>query len=53
MSERLESMIAIINEKSKEIETKEQQPLDGEGIAMAEHKRFTFDIVDTPVDPLR
>ena len=53
MNERLKCMTAIINEKSKEIKKKEQQPLDGEGITMAEHKRFTFDIVDTPVDPLR
>lgn len=28
-------------------------PLDAEGKALAEHKRYTFDIVDTPVDPLR
>ena len=53
MSERLESMTAIINEKSKEIETMEQPPLDNEGVALAEHKRFTFDIIDTPIDPLR
>ena len=39
--------------KVKDIEKKKLQPLDPEGQALAEHKRFTFDIVNTPVDPLR
>ena len=44
---------AIQNQKAKEIEEKEPHPLDPEGVRMAEHKRFTFDIINTPVDPLR
>lgn len=28
-------------------------PLDPEGKEIAKHKRETFDIIDTPVDPLR
>lgn len=46
-------MDEIQREKIKEIEKKDLQPLDPEGQALAEHKRFTFDIVNTPVDPLR
>ena len=43
----------IQRDKASELEKKEIQPLDPEGIKLAEHKRFTFDIVNTPVDPLR
>lgn len=43
----------IQREKVKDIERETLLPLDDEGIALAEHKRFTFDIVDTPTDPLR
>lgn len=53
MSRELETMAAIQAEKAKDIDTQEQQPLDAEGVALAEHKRFTFDIIETPVDPLR
>lgn len=53
MKNRLEDMQAIQMEKSKEIEKKEPLPLDPEGVALAGEKRFTFDIVNTPVDPLR
>lgn len=49
----LAHMARIQSQKTKEIDEKELQPLDGKGIALAEHKRFTFDIIDTPVDPLR
>lgn len=49
----LEVMAAIQDEKEREIEAAEQLPLDAEGVALTEHKRFTFDIIDTPVDPLR
>lgn len=50
---RLDDMDAIQKEKAKEIERDGAHPLDPEGKAMAEHKRMTFDIIDTPVDPLR
>ena len=46
-------MDEIQREKIKDIEKEELQPLNPEGEALAEHKRFTFDIVNTPVDPLR
>ena len=49
----LNTMHSIQNEKAKELTKKEMQPLDPEGTAMAEHKRFSLDIVDTPTDPLR
>lgn len=53
MTRNLDVMAAIQTNKAKEIEKQAQQPLDPEGKAMAEYKRFTFDIIDTPVDPLR
>ena len=53
MERDLKVMTAILNEKEKEVEREEMQELDPEGKTMSEHKRFTFDIVDTPVDPLR
>ena len=53
MEKRLEEMTAIMNEKSKEIDSKQLPPLDPEGEVLAKHKRETFDIVDTPVDPRR
>lgn len=53
MEKRLEEMSAIMEEKGKEINGKELPPLDPEGKEIAKHKRETFDIIDTPVDPLR
>lgn len=53
MERDLNVMAQIQKEKQKEIEAEELQPLDDEGDTMAEHKRFTFDIVDIPTDPLR
>lgn len=49
----LNVMTQIQEEKKKDIQREGQHALDHEGIALAEHKRFTFDIVDTPADPLR
>ena len=49
----LETMKNIMDQKSKDIETQEQLPLDKEGKLLAEGKRFTFDVINTPVDPLR
>ena len=40
-------------QEAKEADQTELQPLDAEGIALAEHKRETLDVVATPVDPLR
>lgn len=53
MEKRLEEMSQIMNEQNKEIAGKQLPPLDPEGKTLAQHKRETFDIVDTPVDPLR
>lgn len=53
MTRDLDIMNAIQEEREKELEEEELQPLDAEGKALAEHKRFTFDIVDIPNDPLR
>lgn len=46
----LETMTAIQEETER---TNSQLPLDEEGKALAEKKRFTFDVIVTPVDPLR
>lgn len=53
MTRDLKVMAAIQKEKAKEIERGAKHPLDAEGDKLAETKRFTFDIIDTPVDPLR
>lgn len=53
MERDIETMAEIQDEKEKEIETRELQPLDAEGVALAEHKRFTFDVINIPSDPLR
>ena len=51
MEKDLDVMAQIQNEKAREEE--KRHPLDAEGIALAEHKRGTIDVVATPVDPLR
>lgn len=53
MEKRLEEMAAIMEEKNREINAGQLPPLNQEGEALAEHKRETFDIIATPVDPLR
>lgn len=53
MEKRLEEMSQIMEEKNREIAGKQLPPLDPEGETIAKHKRETFDIIDTPVDPLR
>ena len=53
MEKRLEEMSTIMEEKGREINGKQLPPLDPEGKEVAKHKRETFDIIDTPVDPLR
>ena len=46
-------MDEIQRQKARDMANKDLQPLNPEGEAIAEHKRFTFDIISTPVDPLR
>ncbi len=53
MSNDLETMVRIMDEADREHEARELIPLDAEGKALAEHKRFTFDVIETPADPLR
>lgn len=53
MTRDLDVMTAIQKQKARDIRGKELQPLDAEGKKLAEHKRYTFDIVDLPTDPLR
>ena len=53
MTRDINVMKDIQDQKIKDIEKRDLHPLDDEGTAMAEHKRFTFDLVDTPTDPLR
>ncbi len=53
MERDLNVMDEIQREKEKEIEAQGLPPLDSEGQVLAEGKRFTFDVVDTPSDPLR
>jgi hypothetical protein len=55
MSMELDTMAAIMAEKSKEMQQQEPHPLDPEGRYMAEEKRKTFDLPTNAVkvDPLR
>lgn len=53
MNRELNVMDKIQEQKAKELDEKELQPLNPEGKEIAKHKRFSFDIVDTPDDPLR
>ena len=53
MTRDLDIMTDIINQKEKDIEATELQPMDPEGKKMGEHKRFTFDVLTVPTDPLR
>lgn len=53
MDRDLDIMATIMEEREKELKTEELQPLNPEGETMAEHKRFTFDVITVPTDPLR
>ena len=53
MERDLETMTTIQEQKERDLKGQPLQPLDPEGRTLAEHKRFTFDIVDVPTDPLR
>ena len=45
--------VDIMNEAEKTHENNGPIPLDAEGMALAEGKRFTFDVITVPTDPLR
>lgn len=53
MERNLHTMETIMKEKDLDIARAQQPPLDAEGQKLSETKRFTFDIVETPLDPLR
>lgn len=53
MTRDLDTMKTIIDQKERDIEAEELQPMDPEGKRLAEHKRFTFDVLTVPTDPLR
>lgn len=53
MERDLQIMTEILEEKDKELAHQELIPLNAEGKRLGEHKRFTFDVIDTPADPLR
>lgn len=53
MTMNYETMVQIQDQKQKDLLKDEMLPLDPEGRRLAEHKRFTFDVIETPVDPLR
>lgn len=56
MTREINMMAHIQAEKEKEIDRElNGQPLtlNAENNTLAEGKRFIFDIIDTPVDPLR
>lgn len=49
----LDIMNQIQTQKERDMEGQPLTPLDTEGTKLAEEKRFTFDLVDIPIDPLR
>lgn len=53
MDRDLDIMDTIQTQKEKDIAASTLQPLDAEGKRLGEHKRFTFDVIDFPSDPLR
>lgn len=53
MKRNLDIMNRIQNQKERDIAASMLQPLDPEGKKLAEGKRFTFDIIAIPSDPLR
>ena len=53
MTRDLETMEQIMGQKEKDLEADGQPELDPEIDELAEKKRFTFDIINTPSDPLR
>lgn len=53
MTRELDTMEEIMEQKETDIMADGVPELDPETEALAEHKRFTFDIVNIPTDPLR
>lgn len=53
IQENLRVITQIIEQKDNDIAKAGQPRLDSETLRLAEHKRFTFDVITTPTDPLR
>lgn len=53
MTRDLNVIGAIQYQKNRELSTKDNPPLDPEGVALAKHCRITFDIIEIPADPKR
>lgn len=53
MDKDLNTMAVIQNQKAKDMAKDAQQPLDAEGRELAEKKRWTLDIPEVKLDPLR
>lgn len=49
----LNTMTQIMEQKNRDIARDGQPQLDPETKELAENKRFTFDVIAVPVDPLR
>ena len=49
----LDTMATIMDQKDLDLADDGLMPLDPETEKLAEHKRFTFDIIAIPSDPLR
>ena len=46
-------MTTIMEQKQRDIDRDGQPEMDEETKRLAEYKRFTFDVIDIPTDPLR
>lgn len=53
MSNDLNTMVDIQNQAGIDHEQEGLPPLDDETRELAEGKRFTFDVISVPTDPLR
>ena len=49
----LDTMAQIMDAKDRDLDRAGQPPLDPEHRELAEKKRFTFDVITIPSDPLR
>ena len=53
MNRDIHVITTIQEQKEKDIAKRNTRELTPEVKKLAEHKRFTFDVIDIPTDPLR
>lgn len=53
MNDNLMVMTQIMEQKDRDLAAAGAPALDPETLTLAEGKRFTFDVISVPVDPLR